>query len=291
VDTPLRHYSSGMYVRLAFSVAAHLEPDILILDEVFAVGDADFQKKCLGKMNDLGREGRTLVFVSHNLGAVEQLCTEALLLDGGRVAAHSRDVAGVVHAYLSREGSGTAAEWRNAGTEFAGDWFRPLRIALTDACGTTLTRAARRDEEIFVEIEADITDYDPQLRVGYAVYAETGELLFWSEHTDGSMHEWPRLAPGHNRLRAELPHGLLNEGGYRIALLAGVGEGDWALHPGAGSPAVNINVHGGFGGSPRWTGRRPGLIAPLARWSSRCDSPRLTTAPDSAENRTIVRTP
>ena len=266
VDTPLKHYSSGMYVRLAFSVAAHLEPDILILDEVFAVGDADFQSKCVGKMNDLGREGRTLVFVSHNLGAVEQLCTEALLLDGGRVAAHSRDVAGVVHTYLSRAGA-AAVEWRNAGAEFAVDWFTPLRFALADADGATLRRTARRDEPVFVEIEAEIADYDPQLRVGYAVYAETGELLYWSEHTDGAAHEWPRLSAGRNLLRAELPSALLNEGSYRISLLAGLDEGDWAVHPGAGGPSVTLDVHGGFGDSPRWTGRRPGLIAPLARWT------------------------
>ena len=266
VDTPLKRYSSGMYVRLAFSVAAHLDPDVLILDEVFAVGDADFQKKCLGKMNDLGREGRTLVLVSHNLGSVEQLCTEALLLDGGRVASHSRDVAGVVHAYLSRESTGAAAEWRNAGTEFAGEWFKPLRFALADAGGATRARALRRDEPVFVEIEAQIEDYDPQLRVGFAVHAETGELLYWSEYTDGAAHEWPRLSAGGNLLRAELPRALLNEGSYRVSLLAGIDEGDWLIHPGAGGPSIDVEIRGGFGASPRWTGRRPGLIAPLACW-------------------------
>ena len=267
VDTPLKRYSSGMYVRLAFSVAAHLEPDVLILDEVFAVGDADFQKKCLAKMNDLGREGRTLVFVSHNLGAVEQLCTEALLLEGGRLAAHSRDVAGVVHAYLSRASTCAATEWHNAGTDFPAEWFKPLRVALTGATGATLSRAARRDEQIFLEIDAEITDYDPQLRVGYAVHAETGELLYWSEYTDGPAHEWPRLSSGRILLRAELPHALLNEGSYRISLLVGFGEGEWLIHPGAGGPTVDLELRGGFDASPRWTSRRPGLIAPDVRWT------------------------
>jgi lipopolysaccharide transport system ATP-binding protein len=234
---------------------------------VFAVGDADFQKKCLSKMSDLGRKGHTLVFVSHDLGMVEQLCTEALLLDGGRVAAHSRDVAGVVHAYLTRQGSGTAVEWRNPGNEFAEDSFKPLRIAVTDADGVTLSRAARRDEQVIFEVEADIADYDPHLRVGYAVYAETGELLYWSEHCDGAVAEWPTLATGRNLLRAELPCGLLNEGSYRISLLAGLDEGDWLVHPGAGAPSITLDVCGGFGDSPRWTGRRPGLIAPLVRWT------------------------
>src|ERR1700731_3482329 len=84
IDTPVKHYSSGMYVRLAFAVAAHLEPEILLVDEVLAVGDASFQKKCLGKMGDVSREGRTIVFVSHNMAAVKALCQKALWLEGGR---------------------------------------------------------------------------------------------------------------------------------------------------------------------------------------------------------------
>lgn len=267
VDTPLKRYSSGMYVRLAFSVAAHLEPDVLILDEVFAVGDANFQKKCVAKMNDLGREGRTLVFVSHNLGAVEQLCTEALLLEGGRVAAHSRDVAGVVHAYLGNEGNDKVSEWRNSGTEFPDYRFTPQRFALTDKDGVVLKRAVRWDETVFVEIEGDIPDHDPKLCVGYAVHAETGELLYWSEHTDAPMAEWPMLTQGRNALRAEMPRALLNEGSYRISLMAGYSVGDWIVHPGAGGPALALHVHGGFDTSPRWASRRAGLIAPLARWT------------------------
>jgi lipopolysaccharide transport system ATP-binding protein len=82
LDTPVKRYSSGMYVRLAFSVAAHLEPEILIVDEVLAVGDASFQKKCLGKMGDVAKEGRTILFVSHNMAAVQQLCSKSLFKDG-----------------------------------------------------------------------------------------------------------------------------------------------------------------------------------------------------------------
>src|SRR5216110_2888379 len=85
MDTPVKHYSSGMYVRLAFAVAAHLEPEILVIDEVLAVGDAAFQKKCLGKMGDVAKEGRTVLFVSHNMAAVTQLCRNAIHLQNGRV--------------------------------------------------------------------------------------------------------------------------------------------------------------------------------------------------------------
>lgn len=88
IDTPIKHYSSGMYTRLAFAVAAHLEPEILIVDEVLAVGDAEFQKKCLGKMNEIAGQGRTVLLVSHNLSAVDALCHNAILLDGGRIIHH-----------------------------------------------------------------------------------------------------------------------------------------------------------------------------------------------------------
>jgi lipopolysaccharide transport system ATP-binding protein len=99
LDTPLKHYSSGMKLRLAFSVAAHLEPEILLIDEVLAVGDAEFQKKCLGKMDEVSKSGRTVLFVSHNLGAVRQLCGRGVLLEGGEVKLDA-DIEGIIHKYL-----------------------------------------------------------------------------------------------------------------------------------------------------------------------------------------------
>src|SRR5579883_2211436 len=102
VDTPLKHYSSGMQARLAFAVAAHLEPDILVVDEVLAVGDLGFQKKCLGKMEDVSRQGRTVLFVSHNMAAIESLCKSCLLLSEGRLAARGTP-AEVVHRYIASE--------------------------------------------------------------------------------------------------------------------------------------------------------------------------------------------
>src|SRR5207249_8783812 len=100
IDTPVKHYSSGMYLRLAFSVAAHLETEILLVDEVLAVGDAQFQRKCLGKIEQVAGEGRTILFVSHNMPAVQRLCTRGLLLSEGRIAA-ADDVQKVVQAYLT----------------------------------------------------------------------------------------------------------------------------------------------------------------------------------------------
>src|SRR3984893_6304450 len=101
IDTPVKHYSSGMYVRLAFSVAAHLEPETLLVDEVLAVGDASFQKKCMGKMGDVARQGRTIVFVSHNMTALRRMCTRAIWLEGGR-ALDNGDPGKVIDHYLQK---------------------------------------------------------------------------------------------------------------------------------------------------------------------------------------------
>lgn len=100
LDTPVKRYSSGMYVRLAFAVAAHLEPEILVVDEVLAVGDAEFQKKCLGKMEDVGQQGRTVLFVSHNMSSIQQLCNKGIMLQGGTIA-DSGTIEKVVKSYLS----------------------------------------------------------------------------------------------------------------------------------------------------------------------------------------------
>jgi lipopolysaccharide transport system ATP-binding protein len=111
VDTPVKRYSSGMYIRLAFAVAAHLEPEILVVDEVLAVGDMEFQRKCLGKMSEVAKAGRTVLFVSHNQGALRTLCTHGIVLCGGH-ASPKQDIAAALDEYLSQAGSGLAYSWR-----------------------------------------------------------------------------------------------------------------------------------------------------------------------------------
>ena len=111
IDTPVKHYSSGMYLRLAFAVAAYLEPEILLIDEVLAVGDARFQQKCLNKMQDVGQHGRTVLFVSHNMPAITRLCERVILLDGGRVLDDGLSYQ-VVRTYLNAGlGTSAAREW------------------------------------------------------------------------------------------------------------------------------------------------------------------------------------
>ncbi len=134
LDTPVKRYSSGMYVRLAFAVAAHLEPEILIVDEVLAVGDAEFQKKCLGKMKQVAVGGRTVLFVSHNMNAVQALCDRAIWLDKGRIRADSNDVRHVTLEYLSGGEGSVRAEWIQASEVVNEDVPVVLRDA-TNRCG------------------------------------------------------------------------------------------------------------------------------------------------------------
>lgn len=128
IDTPVKHYSSGMYLRLAFAVAAHLEPEILLVDEVLAVGDASFQKKCLGKMGGVAREGRTVLFVSHNMGAVRTLCQKGIVLGAGQLAA-AGDIETCIEAYYRMIGAfQNADDDGQAGQRSAGTVFSPLRL-------------------------------------------------------------------------------------------------------------------------------------------------------------------
>lgn len=267
LDTPVKRFSSGMYVRLAFAVAAHLDPEILLVDEVLAVGDAEFQKKCLGKMNEVSKsEGRTILFVSHQMMAVERLCSRAVLIDKGRLQLESPDVHSVVRSYLSGGEAPTRAEWRNAGNEFNNPWFQPQSVFLADAHGIPLKMPVRSDAEIWLHIAADFKTLDPALIIGYTIYAESGELLYRSCQTDEREEEWPRLRLGRAVLRGRIPPRLLNEGIYRIDLVVALHLRQWILEPGGAGPSVFLELQGGLSDSPLRNVKRPGLLAPVLPW-------------------------
>jgi lipopolysaccharide transport system ATP-binding protein len=152
LDTPVKRYSSGMYVRLAFSVAAHLEPEILIVDEVLAVGDAEFQRRCLGRMEEIGRSGRTVLFVSHNMQAVARLCSRSILLESGKVVCDA-PTDDVIARYL-QGASGTASEisWGDDGP--GGDVARLRSVRVIDATGST-AHAVEVREPVGIEVSFD----------------------------------------------------------------------------------------------------------------------------------------
>ncbi len=267
LETPVKRYSSGMYMRLAFSVAAHLETEILLVDEVLAVGDAEFQKKSLGKMESVAQQGRTVLFVSHNMNAVERLCSSALLLDRGQIKHHDTDVTGVIKHYMT-EGSSlsSASEWINSGIEFENPWFKPLRFGIYDVAGHPASMPLNNEMAGWIKIEGDIQQADAALTVGYAIYAEDGTLLYWSYQTDKEEAQWPRLHPGRCVLRSRLPARLLNEGFYQIELIGGLHFREWLFTPGISAPSIQIQIQGGLSESPYWMAKRPGLLAPVLEW-------------------------
>jgi lipopolysaccharide transport system ATP-binding protein len=269
LDTPVKRYSTGMYLRLAFSVAAHLDPEILIVDEVLTVGDAAFQARCLGKMGTVARSGRTVLFVSHNMTAVRQLCNCGLILDRGQLVHFSRDTNLIVSKYLlsSQSGDWDAVWMESEENEFGNAWFTPRRFAIVDEMGEAISGTAARDRDLWIQIEGEVHQLDPALTVGYCVYGDDGTLLYESYHTDGPVERWPKLMKGTNVLRARLPKRLLNQGTYRFELLGAVYHREWLLARGGRSPSISLTIEGGLSDSPYWVVRRPGLMAPVIEWS------------------------
>ena len=268
LDTPVKRYSSGMYVRLAFAVAAHLEPEILIVDEVLAVGDAQFQKKCLGKMEEVGNQGRTVLFVSHNMGAIEQLCSSILLLDRAQMKAHGSDMQQIVKQYLFGEGGGMSQSvWENMNNNYPSEWYQPTKVFISDSKGSPILGAVVNNEEIVLNIEGVVHQCDPALQIGFALYDENGSLLFWSFHTDTKEEEWPIVRKaGRWTFKVALPQRLLNEGVYRIDIGAALYCRGWICEPGVKGPSIFVEIQGGLSDSPYWMGRRPGILAPVLNW-------------------------
>lgn len=266
LDTPVKHYSSGMYMRLAFSVAAHLDPEILVVDEVLAVGDAQFQKKCLGKMKEVGNEGRTILFVSHNMNAVEQLCTKGIALESGVVVENTTDMRALVKGYLFDANAQHSNKWVNKGDEYSNPWFKPLGFSITDTDSNLLSSPLSNNQEIWLQIDAEIQEIDPALTMGYAIYSEDGNLIYWSYQTDEAEEYWPKVKKGTSCWRTKIPARFLNEGAYRLEIIGGLHFREWICEPGVNAPSIDFQINGGLSDSPFWHGKRPGLLAPVMGW-------------------------
>ena len=268
LDTPVKRYSSGLYVRLAFAVAAHLESEILAVDEVLAVGDAAFQRKCLGKMNDVARSGRTILFVSHNMNAIERLCARVIFLESGRLGGDYDNARTGISAYLGSSGLAAArTAWLNSGSQYQNEYFVPQRFevsSLDDRAkfGATFSNAY----PIQVSITGTILRSDPAQNVGIAIYDEYDELLFWSYSSDGQEEYWPKLDVGPVELCTIIPPHFLNEGTYHVELLATLHYRVWLLEPRANAPSVTFSIQGGLSNSPYWAEKRPGILAPILSW-------------------------
>lgn len=211
IDTPVKRYSSGMYVRLAFAVAAHLEPEILVVDEVLAVGDAAFQRKCLGKMDDVARQGRTVLFVSHNMGMIERLCGTSVLLTGGRMTAMG-PTADITRMYLGLAAE-TELDWHNPVQ--AGAAPRITRVRLCDDAGQSLNFVTTACTPC-LEIECDIPQARPDFRLAFALHDWQERAVFASSPADCDLPG--PVEPGLHRYRARFPGPILMPQRYSVTV-------------------------------------------------------------------------
>ena len=265
IDTPVKRYSSGMYVRLAFAVAAHLESEILIVDEVLAVGDAEFQKKCLGKMGEVSKgEGRTVLFVSHQINSIRALCNKGILLNRGNVEIQG-DVNAVVNKYL-KASMPSAKVWINDGSFAHNRVLRPLKFSLVDSNLNTLQNTVENDKKIGVVIECELHYIEADLSIGFAIYNSNDQLLFWSYQSDTNPSMWPNLEVGLNRLLCWLPTNFLNEGEYTVEMIASIHYKEWTIPPQGSGPKISFEVKGGLSESPNWQLVRPGICAPILQF-------------------------
>jgi len=266
IDTPVKRYSSGMYLRLAFAVAAHLETEILLVDEVLAVGDVQFQNKCMGKIEQVAGQGRTILFVSHNMPAVQRLCTRGLLLSDGGIAAQG-DVHQVVHTYLSLglQQSGERI-WSNQ-TAAPGDEVTRLKAVRALDSSMQVTSEFTVRDDFYLEVEFWVFAPGQNINVYIYIYNESGNLVFVTgDFQDGEWHRKPRAA-GVHKSRCRIPRDLLNIGDLRI--LAGLVTPPNTLRAIERDALLirineNLSTEGSRGFYPNdWPG---GAVRPRLRW-------------------------
>ena len=260
INTPVKRYSSGMYLRLAFAVAAHLEPEILVVDEVLAVGDAEFQRKCLGKMGDVAQQGRTVLFVSHNMSAVLRLTEESIVLEKGTMVMRA-PTAQAVDYYLSR---GLSMEGQHKWTEDevsrAVPPFRPIAIRVCDS-KLRVVDTARSVEPNFLEVEYELDEPITGLRVGIYLMSTRGEYIFTSFDTD-EPETYDRLGTrpaGHYVSRCAIPADTLNEGRFVVGVNASSFRIKRYFHD---EQALTFNVDAAGAPGMQWPEPRVGPLRP-----------------------------
>jgi len=264
IDTPVKRYSSGMYLRLAFAVAAHLEPEILVVDEVLAVGDAEFQRKCLGKMGDVAQQGRTVLFVSHNMSAILRLTQEAIVLKKGQLIKRA-PTAEAVDYYLS-SGQAESGEriWSMEDVPVTSAPFKPVAIRIKDRGGKVVD-TVRSTEPVTVEWEYQLDAPITGLRVGMYLSSMRGEYIFTSFDTDDAaqFEQFGARKAGRYISRCHIPADFFNEGRYSL----GVNASSFAVRRyfmDENALSFNVDISGAPG--TQWPEVRQGPVRPRLDW-------------------------
>lgn len=257
LDTPVKHYSSGMYVRLAFAVAAHLEPEILIVDEVLAVGDAQFQKKCMGKMQDVGKEGRTVLFVSHNMTAIKTLCNHAVSLHNGRIVSLGA-VNGVINDYLNKGLHNTTERVWSDQDKIAGNQYIRL-YSLKVVAEEKAPQHFNITTAFFIEFTYSLLVEEALFYIGIHFKTLAGECIFVSALPPELLDR------GTYRSVCHIPGNLLNTGSYTIHAYF-VRNGSDVLFE-IENPLV-FEVQDVERPEGAWIGEIPGAVRPKLNWDT-----------------------
>ena len=257
IDTPVKRYSSGMYVRLAFAVAAHLESEILIVDEVLAVGDAEFQKKCLGKMGDISKgQGRTVLFVSHNMAAVKSFCTKAIVLENGMIKNNSF-VENAVAYYLN--GNSESQNQKLFSNEYDKPDFALHQIAIY-SIGKKSDELLDEYQEIEFKISITIKNSLKNLHITFVLNNDIGEALFTFSHANNGL----KLKSGLNTIKCKLPKGFINIGSYYLSFYV-IEDAKTTLF--VEKDIISFTIQEGERAIGTWMGKEPGFIKPIFDWS------------------------
>lgn len=267
LDTPVKRYSSGMAVRLAFAVAAHLEPEILIVDEVLAVGDASFQKKCISKMQDVREQGRTVLFVSHNMPAVAMLCSRSILLRGGKMVMDGSPH-DVISRYLNSDaGTPSIREWPDAAQAPGRDVVRLRSIRAVNRDRQTVASVDIK-EPVGVEMVFDVIKPGYKLLPHYYFYNEEGEVVFASLDQDAEWSERPYPA-GRFVTTAWIPGNFLTAGMLLVTATIITRSPDSLQFDEQQIVAFSVRDNMGPGTARgEWSGKIQGAVRPLLKWTT-----------------------
>ena len=228
IDTPVKRYSSGMYVRLAFAVAAHLDSEILIADEVLAVGDAAFQKKALGKMNELSSgQGRTVLFVSHNMAQVKNLCNKGIVLENGRIVRQDNDIDKSINYYLGKNDDNSdivTTSWKNPGKVFD-EGFNPLSVEILSMDEKLITKAMDYNSDYILRLTVDINKPDSNIDFGFAININNEKIA------SIPMPNNPDYKTGINKFDFKINKCSLLPNTYMIILGSSIKNTKWIVNP------------------------------------------------------------
>ncbi|MEW6183463.1 MAG: ABC transporter ATP-binding protein [Bacillota bacterium] len=279
IDTPVKFYSSGMYVRLAFAVAAHLEPEILLVDEVLAVGDASFQKRCIGKMKEVSEGGRTVLFVSHNMPAVNRLCERTLLIDHGQIIRDGPTAEITSYYLMSDLGTSAQRQWKDV-QKAPGDHMAKLRsVRICNAEGETQESVDIR-QPVGIEMEYWVLDDSRVLTPNIHVFDSQGTYVFVSNDSYDPVWGTQARQAGIWKSTCWIPGNLLSEGTYIVGVA--VSTLDPVQVHFFERDAVSFQVIDSLDGDTargRYTRRIPGVIRPLLKWTAQYQSSISSTEP------------